>query len=475
MSLISFKFVIFMAVLLVTYYLVPGRHQWKILLVGSLLFYVLANPVYIIFIAISIISTWALMRNPKKSHMVWTIVINLGLLVFFRYSVYVGIRDLIVPLGISFYTFMTIGYAHDCYGKKIIPCDNIFKYALFISYFPQITQGPIGTYQNMIGRLTKEHDFAWDNIIEGGYRVIKGVFKKLVIAGRLTYYVDTVFSNPKGQNGLTLFVGVFFYAIELYADFSGYMDIACGVSRMLDIKLTENFIRPYFSRDIQEYWRRWHISLNEWFKEHLMMPAVTSNWNRKTAKFLGKIFPKAKKGNLRTVAPLILVWIITGIWHGAEAVYIGWGVYFAIIMLFSVLTMSYMKKVRAFLHWNDKNIFVIIFKTVRTFLIVLMGEVMFRAETMSDALLIYKKIFTDIRFNMSYIIATMTPFGNGNQAIASVLILIGLIGGLFVVELIKEIKPDAFMKKRYIYAGAMIMVIILFGVIGQSNFMYQAF
>lgn len=475
MSLISAKFAIFFIVLLLAYYLLPKKYQWKVLLIGSLVFYVLANPVYIIFILISIFSTWALMKNPTKGHFLLTLAINLGLLIFFRYSVYVGFEDIIVPLGISFYTFMTIGYAHDCYGGKITPSDNLFKYALFISYFPQITQGPIGTYQNMSDQLTQEHDFNTENILEGGYRILKGVFKKLVIAGRLTYYVDTVFSNPESHNGLTLLIGVFFYAIELYADFSGYMDIACGISRMLGITLTENFIRPYFSRDIQEYWRRWHISLNEWFKEHLMMPAVTSGWNRKISKFLGKIFKKAKKGNLRTVTPLILVWIITGIWHGAETVYIGWGVYFAIIMLFSVLSMSYMKKVRKFLHWNDKNIFIIIFKTIRTFFIVLMGEVMFRAESMGDALLVYKKIFTDMRLNLSYITSALTPFGNGNQAVASAIILAILIGGLFVTEHIKEIKPDAFMKKRYLYAGAMIVVTILFGVMGQSNFMYQAF
>lgn len=475
MSLISLKFAIFLILLLLVYYKVPKGHQWKILLSGSLLFYVLANPLYFPFIAISIVSTWALMKNPKKSHFILTILINLGLLIFFRYSVYIGIHDLIVPLGISFYTFMTIGYAHDCYGKKIQPCDNLMHYALFISYFPQITQGPIGTYQNMMEQLKSAHDFDMTNLKEGGYRVIKGLFKKMVIAGRLTYYVDTVFTNPQNENGLTLIIGVFFYAIELYADFSGYMDIACGVSQMFGIKLAENFIRPYFSRNIQEYWRRWHITLNEWFKEHLMMPAVTSGWNRKAAKILGKIFKKAKKGNLRTVCPLVLVWIITGIWHGAEDVYIGWGVYFAIIMLFSVCMMGPMKKVRAAIHWNDENPFIIIFQTLRTFFIVLMGEVMFRAHSMTDAFAIYKNIFTNTRISGATIAAALTPFGNGNQALASVLILFVLIGGLFVVELLKEKNADAFQKHRYLYAGAMIVFTILFGVLGQSNFMYQAF
>lgn len=475
MSLISFRFAAFFIAMLLAYYLLPAKHQWKVLLAGSLLFYVLANPVYIIFILISIISTWALMRDPVKSHFLLTVAINLGLLIFFRYSVYVGIHDLAVPLGISFYTFMTLGYAHDCYGKKIKPCDNVFHYALFISYFPQITEGPIGTYQKMKDQLIAEHAYDIVNIKEGGYRIIKGLFKKLVIAGRLTYYVDTVFSNVYAHNGLTLLIGVFFYAIELYADFSGYMDIACGISRMLGIELAENFIRPYFSRDIQEYWRRWHITLNEWFKEHLMLPAVTSGWNHKAAKVLGKIFPKAKKGNLRTVCPLILVWIITGIWHGAETVYIGWGVYFAIIMLISVCSMSFVKKAKKKIGWNDANPGIIIFKTLKTFFIVLMGEVMFRAHTMSDAFHVYKKIFTDTKINASYVAAALTPFGNGNQALASVLILTVLIGGLFVVEFIKERNEKAFTSHRYIYAGAMIVTFILFGVLGASKFMYQAF
>ena len=475
MSLISFSFLIFISIVLLLYYKVDLIHQWKVLLIASLLFYIWAKPIYIVFILISIISTWALMKNPIKSHWILTIIINLGILIMFRYSIYFGVHNLIVPLGISFYTFMTLGYAHDCYGKKIEPEQNLLHYALFISYFPQIIEGPIGTYQNMNNQLLAPHKFDFNNVKNGGYRCIKGLFKKLVIAGRLTYYVDTVFSAPKNENGLTLLIGVFFYAVELYADFSGYMDIACGISKMLDIDLTENFIRPYFSRNIQEYWRRWHISLNEWFKEHLMMPAVTSSWNRTLSRLLGKVFTKTKKGTLRTVFPLILVWIITGIWHGAEAVYIGWGVYFAIIMLFSVCSAPYIKKLNAKIKWNPNNIFVIIFQTLRTFTIVLLGEVMFRAETISDALIIYKKIFTNMTINAATIASALTPFGNGNQAIASVIILFLLIVGLFVVELKKEINPNAFANNKYLYATAMLIVIILFGVSGQSNFMYQAF
>ena len=483
MSLISIPFFILIVLGLIVYYdtihilyrNVEGEHQWKVLLILSLIFYAWIKPLNLVFILISIVSTWLLMRKPTKAHVIITVVINLGILIVFRYSIYFGIHDLAIPLGISFYTFMTLGYALDCYDKKITPSDNILHYALFILYFPQITEGPIGTYESMLPRLLARHDFDINHIKEGGYRVIKGLFKKLVIAGRLAFYVDTVFSAPAVYGGLTLILAVFFYAIELYADFSGYMDIACGISWMFGIELKENFNRPYFSRTIPEYWRRWHISLNEWFTAHLFMPAVTAKWNKKAAKAMEKVFPKAKKGTLRTILPTILVWITTGIWHGAEAVYLGWGIYFAVIMLLSFCTTSYMKEVRRKLHWNDANPGIRIFQTLRTFVIVCLGEVMFRAETLSDAAVIYKNIFTKTRLSGSAIAAALVPFGNGNQAAASVIIVFLLILGLFSVELRQEQTETAFKKHRYYYAGVLLVITALFGVAGQSNFMYQAF
>ena len=475
MSLISLTFLIFMIVLLIAYYMVPVGRQWGVLLLFSLAFYMWVHPYCVIFLGISVIATWYLAKKQSRTAWLLTLAINLGILIVFRYSIYFGVHDLIVPLGISFYTFMTLGYAHDCYQKKIEPEQDLLHYALFITYFPQITEGPIGTYQKMQPQLLSPHSFDMSNIKEGGYRIIKGLFKKLVIAGRLTYYVDTVFSSPKDYGGLTLIIAVFFYAIELYADFSGYMDIVCGISKMLGIELAENFRRPYFSRNIQEYWRRWHITLNEWFKEHLMLPAVTSKWNIKVSKVMYRIFPKAKKGTIRTIFPLILVWVITGIWHGAEAVYMCWGIYFAIVMLISFTTTGFFKKLKLRVRWNDSNVFIIIFQTLRTFLIVLFGEVMFRSHTMNDALLIYKKIFTTTRINADAITAALVPFGNGNQAAASSIILAVLIGGLFVVELRKEMNDNAFTKHRYVQACIMMTAIALFGIIGRSNFMYQQF
>ena len=205
------------------------------------------------------------------------------------------------------------------------------------------------------------------------------------------------------------------------------------------------------------------------------MPAVTSGWNRKLSKALGKLFPKAKKGTLRTIFPLILVWMVTGIWHGAESVYIGWGIYYSIIMLFSICTTYYMKKVRQKIHWNDGLIGIKIFQVVRTYLIVLIGEVLFRANTLSDAIYIYKTMLMNTQIHSASIIAAMKPFGNGNQAVASLIIITLLIGGLFLVELRKEMKEQAFTKHHSVYAALMLIVLALFSVTGQSHFMYQQF
>ncbi len=475
MSLISAGFLIFMFILLCGYYRIGERHQWKLLLAASFLFYFCANPVYIIFILISIYSTWKLMQNPVKSHFVWVIIINLGILICFKYSVNFGIHDLAAPLGISFYTFMTIGYAHDCYDKRIKPCDNMSHYALFISYFPQLTQGPIGNYQEMIPQLTAYHPFDIENIKKGGYRILVGILKKLVIAGRVAFYIDTVYSSPGSYSGLTLIIATFFYLIEMYADFSGYMDIVCGVSWMLGINLKENFNRPYFSKSIPEYWRRWHISLNEWFNKHLYMPAVTTKWNRKLSRFLGKIFPKAKKGTLRLVFPTIIVWIITGVWHGARFSYLGWGIYFAIVMLISFCTTSYVKKFNELIHWNPDNTFIKIFQVVRTLIILSFGEIIYRSESFSDTVTIFKGIFTNTSINGAQIAAAMTPFGNGNQAAASLIIIALLVIIQFIIELSKEKNENAFTGHRYIYAVLMIIAIVLFSVPGKSNFMYQSF
>ena len=476
MSFTSIWFPVFCAAAIAAYFLVPVKYQWKTLLIISLVFYAFANPVYLPFLLISIITTHYFMLKGTGKGLAATLIINLGLLIYFRYNIIPGHHSLIVPLGISFYTFMTLGYALDVYNGVIKPERNIFKYALFISYFPQITQGPIGTYEAMGQQLTEPHYFDTERLKRGGYRILKGYFKKLVIAGRLMFYVDTVFSSPGSYGGLTLCMAVVFYAIELYADFSGYMDIAAGLSEILGIRLAENFLRPYFSRTIPEYWRRWHITLNEWFRDHLFVPLMATDFNRSFSDRLKIMLPKAKTATLRTMLPLFVVWLTTGIWHGASLTYLGWGLYYALIMMVSTGTAGMMKRLRKKIKWNAKNRFIIIFQTLRTFFIVCLGYIFFRAGSIADAGLIFKRIFTGgLSLSFGALTEALVPFGNGNQAVASILILGALILGLFIYELLEERQDDRLSRHRLVLAAAMIAATGLLGVFGQSNFLYQAF
>lgn len=475
MHFTSIWFPLFCLISVALYFAVPVKYQWKTLLIISLVFYAFANPVYLPFLLISIITTHFLMLKPKKTRLAAVLVINLGLLVYFRYNFIPGFHSLIVPLGISFYTFMTLGYALDVYNEVIKPERNLFKYALFISYFPQITQGPIGTYEAMGAQLTAPHSFELSRLKSGGYRMLTGYFKKLVIAGRLMFYVDTVFASPGSYGALTLCAAVFFYAIELYADFSGYMDIAAGLSEILGIRLSENFLRPYFSKTIPEFWRRWHITLNEWFREHLFVPLMACSPNRAFSDLIKRLLPKAKTATLRTMLPLFIVWITTGVWHGASLTYVGWGLYYAIIMMLSTGSAGMMKRFRKRIKWEPKNPFIIIFQTLRTFFIVCLGYIFFRAENINDAAVIFKKIFTQFEFNAACITEALVPFGNGNQAIASVLILGILIICFFIYELLEERKDTRVSSHKYILAAAMVSATALLGVFGQSNFLYQAF
>lgn len=475
MSFTSLYFPVFCVISVIVYYFIPKRYQWISLLVLSIAFYFQADPRYLLFLGTSVISTWLLMRKPSKVRTVFVFIINLAILASCKYCGIFGMKSIILPLGISFYTFMTLGYALDVYQGVVQPQQNLARYALFITYFPQITQGPIGSYASLSDQLFGEHEFDFIRFRNGAYRIIKGYFKKLVIAGRLAAYVDTVYSSPSDYGALTLIMATFFYAVQLYCDFSGYMDIALGLSEMFGIGLDENFDKPYFSRSIPEYWRRWHITLNNWFRDHLFYAVLTAEWNRRASDGLKKIMPKVKTATIRTMFSLAVVWLTTGIWHGASWTYLGWGIYYAVIMMLSTGTKSGMKRFCKKIRWNDKAAGVRIFQTIRTFIIVCIGYVLFRAESIRDALGIYRTVAMRMNISMDAVKAALVPFGNGNQAVASLMIVNVFIIGMFIYELL-ELKGKATLPgHKYVLSVIMIVSTLLLGVFGQSNFLYQVF
>lgn len=385
MALTSLRFLLFAVVLVVVYYAVSKKFQWCILLAASMVFYCMAGLKNVIYILITAASTYgaalgmqrlaesqkAYLREHKeltkeeknaykskissrrKGLMILTLVLNFGILCVFKYAHFAleqvnhvlhlfgsdGFTDtlkFVIPLGISFYTFQTMGYLVDVYWKKVDAQQNFCKLLLFVSFFPQVTQGPISDYAQLSHELFTPHRFTYEAYRDGAERMIWGFAKKMILADLLAPCVSDVFANYGSYAGISVLIGAFFYSIQIYADFSGYMDIVCGLCQILGIRLTENFDRPYFSKSIAEYWRRWHISLGAWFKTYIYYPIAVAKWNQKLGKKAQSRFGKHFGQTVPASLALVAVWLTTGLWHGASWSYIAWGGVNGLLIIFSL-------------------------------------------------------------------------------------------------------------------------------------------
>ena len=346
----------------------------------------------------------------KKAILAVVLIFNFGILAFLKYYNFfagslsslfsffgVGFEapkfDLILPLGISFYTFQSMGYIIDIYRGKFPAERDITKFALFVSFFPQIIQGPISMYGELAPQLYEWHDFKFENIKSGAELILYGFFKKIVLADRLAVAINRVTDKPAAYSGTVLLITVLFYAVQLYADFSGGIDIARGVSEMMGIKLPENFRQPYFSRSLSEYWRRWHITLGAWLKNYLFYPIAMSKAFQSLGKKIKALFGK----NLAKVLPVSIASLITftiiGIWHGAKWKYVAFGLWNGSVIMLSTL---FEKPIRALLDRlkiNRESRLFILLQMLRTFILVLIGYYFDIAKGFKTALrMIYRSI-----------------------------------------------------------------------------------
>lgn len=370
MHFASYEFIFFLIILVVVYYIIPKKWQWIVLLAASYLFYSFAGIVNFAYILITTITTWfaavridnlsefqsdylsrkkkEMTREERKAYkekiktkqrkwLIACMVINFGILAVLKYAGHFEFGKelgLLMPLGISFYTFQSMGYLIDVYrGSKAER--NLAKLALFISFFPQLIQGPISRFNQLKETLFSEHTFDSKNISNGLSRILWGFFKKLVIADRMFTAVSTIISSPNEYRGAYVIVVIFFYAIELYADFTGGIDIAIGTAQLLGIRLAENFERPYFSKSIAEYWRRWHITLGTWFKDYLFYPISVSKTMLKLAKKARQTLGDGVGKRLPIYTASIIVWFTTGVWHGSTWNFIVWGLMNCFVILVS--------------------------------------------------------------------------------------------------------------------------------------------
>ena len=308
---------------------------------------------------------------------------------------------LAAPLGISYYTLQSIGYVLDVYKGKCKPEHNILKTALFVCFFPQMTQGPIGRFPDLAPQLFAVHKFSYENLSCGLQRVLWGFFKKCVIADRMKPSVDAIFRSAD-CSGMTLFLGCVYMAIQIYADFSGYMDIVAGFSEVLGIHLMENFKRPFLSRSLGEYWRRWHLSLSFWFRDYLFYPLSISKpavrfgkWGKKCFGIrIGKIFP--------AMFALFIVWFSTGFWHDSSWKYILWGVANGVILMSSLFLEPYFQKWKAFFHIHEESGAWRFFCLVRTFFLVAALKVFPGSPTTQGVFDTVRRIFTDFRPSLAF-------------------------------------------------------------------------
>ena len=381
----SYEFIGFLLLLFLLYYTLPKKLQWQLLLVFNYVFYFFANPWYLVYIIITTVTVYLLgcrieklrseqsqylkqhkedlNREEKKAYkngikkrqwklLLAALFINLGILVVVKYSNFVisnintilhaaggakelSFLNLLLPMGISFYTFQAVGYIIDVYRGTSSAEKNLFKFALFVSFFPQLIQGPISRFNDLSRTLYEEHPFAWEKMSRGLQRILWGFFKKLVIADRILTGVNEIVRNPEEYVGAYVFVGMMFYALELYADFTGGIDITIGVAQCLGIKVTENFNRPYFSKSIKEYWRRWHITMGTWFTDYIFYPISVCKPMLKLSKFSRKYFGETIGKRIPVYLSSFAVWLATGIWHGASWNFVVWGLGNWIVIMIS--------------------------------------------------------------------------------------------------------------------------------------------
>lgn len=352
-------------------------------------------------------------KRKRKVFLVIGLIINLGVLVYFKYfnffiSSFIDLIsltgymiksttiNLILPLGISFYTFLSISYLVDVYKNKIEANRNITEVLLSLSFFPIILSGPIERPSSLMPQLNKKRDFDYNKVADGLRQILWGLFTKIVIADGLTVYTDEIFVNYTDYFGSTLLIGAILYTIQIYADFSGYSDIAIGIAKLFGLNLKRNFAYPYFSRDITVFWKRWHISLTYWFRDYVFLPIAFSVSNKIKKENVFFI----KTDYIIYIIGILITWFLTGLWHGANYTFVIWGLIHAFFLIIYHLQKKPRKKLFKRIGISNNNLLIVGTESIITFLIIVITWIFFKANSVSQALTIIKNIFSNTLFSI---------------------------------------------------------------------------
>lgn len=535
MAYVSLEFLGFLIPVLLLYYLIPRRFQWTVLLAASYAFYLLNGIPQIAFIVFTTAVTYTAglimqktrneyktkLQDPEhplgkdekkelkkrmsaKIHLVQTVALLTDLLVLIvvKYvpfltkisngllsSLHISFQfpafKILVPVGISFYTFMSIGYLIDV-GKGKYDAERHFgRFALFISFFPSIVQGPINHFDVVGVQFREGHKLEYKNLKYGAQLMLWGFFMKLVIADRVAPMVAKVFSaDYAGYSGTALFLGMLAYAIQIYGDFAGGINIVIGAAQMFGIQMPKNFTQPYFAESMTDYWRRWHITLGDFMREYVFFPVMLSKPVNRISKFFRSKFGPGASKLVPSIAAPFVVFMLMGIWHGASWQWIVYGLYNAIVIAGGVALTPLFDKLTARIPRYQTAFSWKLFRMIRTFLLTCVAKVITQAPGLGAAFAILKKILTNVDLNL-LVINNGKLFELGISP-RSMLILLAALLVLFVVDLLKERgvqirdriseQPLVFRWMLYI---AVISVIVIFGCYGAgydaSAFIYQEF
>lgn len=480
----SFHFLLFFPIVTLAYFLIPYRLRWVWLLVASYYFYMSWNPKYALLILTSTVITYLsgilINRENKitdekireKRKKIWvslSFISNLGILFFFKYfnfaveninkmlnvldiNMITPNFDILLPVGISFYTFQALSYTMDVYRGDIEAEKNLGKYALFVSFFPQLVAGPIEKSKDLLNQFNNNYDFDYDRVKNGILLMIWGLFQKLVIADRLAILVNTVYNNHTNYNGFTVIIATVLFSVQIYCDFCSYSDMAIGSAEVMGFKLMENFRRPYFSKSIGEFWRRWHISLGSWFRDYLYIPLGGS-----------------RKGKIKKYRNLMIVFLTSGLWHGAGWNYIIWGFLHGFYQIAGIE----LKPIRDFIvnkfRIKRGSLYHKLYQVTTVFVLVSFAWIFFRATSFSQAIHMIKSMFV---FN-PWVLFDGSLYDLGLDQKDFMIGIIAIIV-LLVVDLIRrnnKLRLNFSRKNVVIRWGmyiAILYVIMIFGVYGPG-------
>ncbi len=490
MNFNSIEFLIFYPIVLLLNFVIPLKFRWIALLAFSYYFYMSWNPSLIFLIMFTTVVSWVCSliiektdKKPvKKMCITVTLLICLGVLFFFKYYNFLAnsfsalltlfgtpntdfTLNLILPVGISFYTFQTLSYAIDVYRGNIKTERHFGYYALFVVFFPQLVAGPIERPDNLLPQLKAEHNWNNEDALAGFKRMIVGFFKKVVVADLLANYVNVIYNDVETATGLGVIIASVMFAVQIYCDFSGYTDIAIGCARVMGYKLMQNFDRPYCAKSIKEFWNRWHISLSSWFRDYLFFPLGGSRcatWKR-----------------YRNV---MIVFLVSGLWHGADWTFVIWGALHGAYQIIGYMTINARKKMFEKFGWNWDSKWHGMLQTAVTFVLADFAWIFFRANNTAELGILLNRLFTSWSVPASEVFSSMGLTLTG--AVVSILSVAIMVILDRLVRHNEQPQPDGTLRSRlalsngkslvYVWVIIIAWMVLLAGD-GSSSFIYFQF